>query len=60
MTVLFYMKKKEIRCARDVVILCSGLNSAHEVLSSCVALFKVAREHICLKGTYKLTSTIAI
>lgn len=60
MTVLFYMKKKEIRCAQDVVILCSGLSSAHEVLFLCVALFKVAREHICLRETYKLISTIVI
>lgn len=60
MTVLFYMKKREIRCVRAVVILCSELSSVHEVLSSCVALFKGAREHTCLRETYRLISTTAI
>lgn len=60
MTVLFYMKKREIRCVQDVVILCSELSSVHVVLSSCVALFKGARERICLRETYRLISTTAI
>lgn len=39
---------------------CSESSSAYEGLSSCVALFKGARELTCRRGTYKLTSTTAI
>ncbi|TKC42266.1 hypothetical protein EI555_008377, partial [Monodon monoceros] len=42
MTVLIYMKEKEVRYDQAVVFLCCELWSIHEVLSSCVALAKSA------------------
>lgn len=43
-----------------VMNLCSELSSVCEGLSSCVALFKGARELTCHRGTCKRTSTTVI